>query len=489
MNRAQSAKAQKEVTTVDSPSNSRLHPATAAAQERWPTVFADPASRLRGHLAARIVRHAVNRLPVRLCLPDGTALGAGAPGEPKMVVHKPEAFYGRIGKGGLIGFGESYQAGEWDSDDLVRLLTVFATHVDTLVPELLQRLRRLYAPRRPRTENQSARAAQANIAAHYDLSNEMFALFLDPSMTYSSALFDRDPARQPYLQTTGPETEHSHPDMRDGALGTLELQQAQQHKIDRLLDLTGVAAGTRVLEIGSGWGELACRAAVRGALVRTITLSERQLQYTRERVRREDLTRQVQAELRDYRDTKGTYDAVLSVEMIEAVGSEHWPTYFRTLSDLLAPGGRIGLQAITMPHKRMLATSRTQTWITKYVFPGGMIPSLTAIQKNAARFGLQVIDDLAFGAHYARTLGLWRKRLTANTARLGALGFDETFRRTWQLYLAYSEAGFASGYLDVHQIVLCKSTAESHGQAPPAGRTSGHTHRAAKVEATQTTDR
>jgi cyclopropane-fatty-acyl-phospholipid synthase len=243
-----------------------------------------------------------------------------------------------------------------------------------------------------------------------------------------------------------------------------QLQQAQQRKIDRLLDLTGVGPGMQVLEIGSGWGELATRAAARGARVRTITLSERQHEYTARRAQHEGLADRVQVELRDYRDTEGRYDAVLSVEMIEAVGREEWPTYFGALARFVNPGGRIGLQAITMPHDRMRVTSRTQTWITKYIFPGGMIPSMTAIRDNAARFGLQVIDDLSFGKHYARTLGLWGERLMANAGRLGSLGFDETFRRTWRLYLAYSEAGFASGYLDVHQLVLGDSAAEARPQ-------------------------
>jgi cyclopropane-fatty-acyl-phospholipid synthase len=378
-----------------------------------------------------------------------------------MTVHRPEAFYRRVGAGGLIGFGESYQAGEWDSEDLARLLAVFATHVETLVPAGLQKLRRLHGVRRPRTENETARDAQDNISRHYDLSNEMFALFLDPTMTYSSALFERDPREQPEQLTTAPRHDLALPDMRDGAPGVEQLREAQQRKIDRLLDLTGVGPGTRVLEIGSGWGELATRAATRGAQVRTITLSERQLEYTAQRARREGLSDRVQVELRDYRDTEGKYDAVLSVEMIEAVGTEHWPLYFGALARLLNPGGRIGLQAITMPHDRMRATARTQTWITKYIFPGGMIPSMTAIRDNAARFGLHVVDDLAFGLHYARTLGLWGERLMANAGRLGTLGFDETFRRTWRLYLAYSEAGFASGYLDVHQLVLGNSSART----------------------------
>jgi cyclopropane-fatty-acyl-phospholipid synthase len=431
--------------------------AAAPGRDRWPCVFAEPRARLRGAVAGRIVRHAVRGLPVRFRLPDGTVLGAGGPQDPEMTVHDPEGLYRRIGAGGLIGFGESYQAGEWDSDDLARLLAVFATHVESLVPAPLQRLRRLHVVRRPLGENETFSAARDNIAAHYDLSNEMFALFLDPTMTYSSALFEHDPRRDPEQLTLAPHHDLALPDMRDGADGVRLLREAQQRKIDRLLDLTGVGPGKRVLEIGSGWGELATRAATRGAQVHTITLSERQFEYTEARAQAAGLADRLRVELRDYRDTVGKYDAVLSVEMIEAVGKEHWPTYFSALADFLEPGGRIGLQAITMPHARMKATARTQTWITKYIFPGGLIPSMKAIGENASRFGLHVVDDLSFGLHYARTLALWRERLAANAARLGTLGFDETFRRTWRLYLAYSEAGFASGYLDVHQLVLGNS--------------------------------
>jgi len=329
---------------------------------------------------------------------------------------------------------------------------VFAGNVSTLVPAPLQKLRRLHVVRRPRTENETADEARENIARHYDLSNEMFSLFLDPTMTYSSALFDTPAA--PSLAAGEHAGALARPDMSDGAPGVELLREAQERKIDRLLDLTNVGPGTKLLEIGSGWGELARRAARRGAKVRTITLSERQLAYTRQQAELAGLADSVQVELRDYRDTEGQYDAVLSVEMIEAVGKEHWPAYFSSLSRLLAPGGRVGLQAITMPHDRMLATARTQTWIIKYIFPGGLIPSMTAIRQNAARAGLHIRDDLSFGTHYARTLALWGERLLANASRLGSLGFDDTFRRTWRLYLAYSEAGFASGYLDVHQLVL-----------------------------------
>ena len=220
--------------------------APTADRERWPGVFTEPRARLRGAVAARVIRYALRDLPIRVRLPDGAVLGAGGPDDPELLVHRPESFYRRIGSRGLIGFGESYQAGDWDSDDLARLLCVFAARIDTLFPAPLQRLRGLHVARRPRTENRTADEAKDNIARHYDLSNEMFALFLDPTMTYSSALFEREPARDPGQPATAPRPDLAPPDMHDGAVGVQELSAAQQRKIDRLLDLTGVGAGTSV---------------------------------------------------------------------------------------------------------------------------------------------------------------------------------------------------------------------------------------------------
>jgi cyclopropane-fatty-acyl-phospholipid synthase len=397
-----------------------------------------PPARVRAFAAKRLTVHAARELPLRILLPSGTVLGAGAAGSPVLRIRDEEAFWRRLGHGGLIGFGESYQAGEWECDDLTALLTVFASQVGTLIPAPLQRLRAAVLARRPRAERNTLTGARHNIEHHYDLSDEMFALFLDPTMTYSAALFTQNRSGQPVA-------DH----------GLLAL--AQQRKIGRLLDQAGVGAGSRVLEIGSGWGQLAIQAAVRGAHVHTITLSDNQRAYTAERAMRSGFSERITVELRDYRQMDGgagEYDAILSVEMIEAVGRENWPGYFAALRRLLAPGGRIGLQAITMPHQRMTASSNTQTWITKYVFPGGLIPSVQAIKDNADRCGLRIHDDFAFGAHYAETLRLWRERFVCHADRLDALGFDETFRRTWELYLAYSQAGFASGYLDVHQFVL-----------------------------------
>jgi cyclopropane-fatty-acyl-phospholipid synthase len=288
--------------------------------------------------------------------------------------------------------------------------------------------------RLPHRDRKTPTRARENIRAHYDLSNELFGTFLDPTMTYSSALFD--PGRP---------------------LAEQDLEEAQRRKIDAVLDLARVTAGTRVLEIGTGWGALAVSAAKRGARVTTITLSQEQLDLARRRVHEAGVSGLVDLQLRDYRSVEGTYDAVVSVEMIEAVGEEFWPDYFRTLDRVLAPGGTIGLQAILMDHDRLLATRRSYGWIQKYIFPGGLIPSLRAIEETVtAHTGLRLAERVHFGRDYAETLRRWRTTFDARWPEARALGFDETFRRMWELYLAYSEAGFASGYLDVAQLRLVR---------------------------------
>nr|WP_235947167.1 cyclopropane-fatty-acyl-phospholipid synthase family protein [Nocardia terrae] len=398
-----------------------------------PSVPRGPRARLRARAAAALFRRAVARLPVRVEFPDGTILGAGADAQPlpRMIIRDPDSLFARIGSQGLIGFGESYTAGDWTAPDPAAVLTAFAREVDRLIPPALQGLRRVLLPSPPERDRGTVADAQANIAHHYDLSNEMFLLFLDRTMTYSSALFT------------------------DVAAASWEaLAAAQCRKIDRLLDAAGVGAGSRVLEIGTGWGELCVRAAARGAVVHSVTLSRRQLELARLRVAAAGYADGVHIELLDYREVRGEYDAIVSVEMIEAVGYRQWPTYFARLDARLAPGGRIALQAITMPHERMLATRHTHTWIQKYIFPGGFLPSTEAVETAAARTRLRVRERFCFGPHYAETLRLWRERFDTRAPELEALGFDGTFRRIWQFYLAYSEAGFRSGYLDVQQIVL-----------------------------------
>ncbi len=228
-------------------------------------------------------------------------------------------------------------------------------------------------------------------------------------------------------------------------------------KIERLLDETGVREGSRVLEIGTGWGELAIRAASRGATVHSVTLSKEQLDLAVERVAEAGHSDLVTIELTDYRDVQGSYDAIVSVEMIEAVGHEFWSTYFRTIDRLLADGGRVGIQAITMPHDRMLATRRTYTWINKYIFPGGFLPSVTAIDEiTRADTTLRISERLSFGQHYAETLEQWDQAFLAAAEKVRELGFDKTFQRMWHFYLEYSRAGFASGYIDVQQLTFTR---------------------------------
>ncbi|MER7770547.1 class I SAM-dependent methyltransferase [Kitasatospora sp. NPDC096140] len=413
-------------------------PTTPVDPARWPDVARVPHAPLRAAVAACLLRRVASRRGLRVELPGGRTPRPAPPGAPVLRLHRPRAFLHRVGAGGLIGFGESYQAGDWDSPDLVALLTGLAAAPQTLVPAGTQWLRRLYVQKPPDDELSTPGNARRNIHRHYDLSNDLFALFLDPTMTYSSALFPTGRAHEP-LAT------------RDG------LPAAQHRKIDRLLDLARVGPGTRLLEIGTGWGELALRAAARGARVVSLTLSGEQLALARRRIADAGQADRAQVRLCDYRAAEGRYDAVVSVEMIEAVGRPFWPDYFATLDRVLAPGGRVALQAITMSHDRMLASSRTYTWILKYVFPGGLIPSLRAIEEAATRHTrLRTVRSDAYGPHYAETLRLWRERFTERSPQVAALGFDEVFRRTWELYLAYSEAGFRTGYLDVQQILLTR---------------------------------
>ena len=388
------------------------------------TLAAPPPAVVRAWLAERLFRLAVRRLPVRVLFPGGERIGAGDDGSPVMRLVRPAEFFARLGVDAKIGFGEAYMAGDWTCTDLAGLLTPFAERITVLVPRPLQALRRWVDAARPAEERNTTEGARTNIHRHYDLSNDMFEVFLDETMTYSSAWFPP---------------------------GSDDLHAAQLRKIDGILDLAGVTDGTHVLEIGTGWGTLAIRAARRGARVTTLTVSTEQKELAEKRVADAGLADRVQVLLRDYREANGSYDAVVSVEMIEAVGDEYWPTYFQTIARLLRPGGKVGLQAITMPHDRMLATRRSHTWIHKYVFPGGQLLSIPAILDNAAAVGLRITERHGLGQHYATTLRHWRQRFLAGWDRVAAAGFDSTFRRMWEFYLAYCEAGFRAGYLDVWQ--------------------------------------
>jgi cyclopropane-fatty-acyl-phospholipid synthase len=416
------------------------------AIDQWPDLSAAPTgprTAVSAYVARRLFEAGVRRLPVTVHL-EGRVLGAGGP---EMTVHRPDEFFARLGRGALIGFGEAYLTSAWDAPDLGAFLTVLAARLPELVPDGLQRMRSLAVHRPPRRERSTRANSRQNIAHHYDLSNDLFETFLDETLTYSSALFEADRLHlDGYAQATRP-------------VPGSDLADAQTRKIERLLDRTGVGAGTGVLEIGTGWGELALRAARRGAVVHSITLSTEQKELAEARIWAAGLSDRVTVQLLDYRalPEDATYDVVLSVEMIEAVGHDFWTDYFTILDRVTAPHGRVGIQAITMPHERMLATRRTYTWINKYIFPGGFLPSVEAIEQiTSRRTGLRVVDRMSFGSHYAETLRQWDERLRAAHDRVLELGFDETFLRMWHFYLEYSRAGFASAYIDVNQIVLAR---------------------------------
>jgi len=400
----------------------------------WQALGAPPSKPVHAAIARWLFHRAFGRLPLRVEFGcgdlDRRAIGAGGADSPVMRILDERAFFQRLGADGLIGFGESFMAGEWDADDPAAVLEPLAARLATLVPAWMQRLRHLYVQRVPAQHENTVAGARRNIARHYDLSNDLFELFLDQSMTYSSALF---------------------------APGDT-LERAQTRKIDRLLDSVGVGAGTRLMEIGTGWGALAIRAARRGAQVTTLTLSREQQQLAQQRIEEAGVSERVVVELRDYRAAHGTYDAVVSVEMIEAVGERYWPAYFATLDRLVTAEGRVGLQAIVLEHDRMEATRDQYTWISKYIFPGGALPSVRAIRENViAHTRLHVRERFAFGSSYAKTLRCWRERFDAQADRVEAFGFDKTFRRMWDFYLSYCEAGFATGYLDVEQLVLART--------------------------------
>lgn len=330
---------------------------------------------------------------------------------------------------GDIGFAESWMAGQWDTDDLSGLLTLLARNRAVLGAAIHGRALRLLRHRlahllRPNTR----RRARRNIEAHYDLGNDFYGLWLDPTMTYSGAVF-------------------AQPDE--------PLEAAQLRKYRRILGRLGARPGQIILEIGCGWGGLAELAATEfGCRVLALTLSPSQLAFARARAERGGFADRVDFELCDYRDVRGRYDHIVSIEMVEAVGERFWPAYFGQLSALLKPGGRCAVQAITIADARFARYRRSADFIQRHIFPGGMLPCPAVVRERAARAGLAVIDDAAFGPDYARTLAHWQRRFAAQLGAVRALGFDERFIRMWRFYLAYCEAGFNCGDIDVHQYLL-----------------------------------
>jgi cyclopropane-fatty-acyl-phospholipid synthase len=370
---------------------------------------------------------------LRLRWPDGveTVTAGAAPG-PQAVLHLHRwRAVRRALLGGALGLAEAYLDGDWDSPDIASVIE-FGAHLQRAGhlkrrPSLPQR----WLDRLRHRGNANTRAkARANIAAHYDLGNTFYQQWLDETLTYSSAIFEH--AGQP-------------------------LDEAQHNKYRRLLALLAPPPDGRLLEIGCGWGQFACLAAKEaGVKVTAITLSKEQHDFARRRVFAEGLAERVSVELCDYRDVKGRFDRIASIEMIEAVGEAYWPVFFAKLAESLAPGGRAALQAITIDEALFPRYRRSADFIQKHVFPGGMLPSAAALRSEGERAGLAWLGAEGFGSHYAETLAAWRRRFHAAWDRIAALGFDERFRRLWTYYLAYCEGGFRAGNIDVRQVVFAK---------------------------------
>jgi cyclopropane-fatty-acyl-phospholipid synthase len=373
-------------------------------------------------VARALLRRVAGRLPIRVAVPGGRLSGAGGPGSPVLVIRDENAFYRRLGSG-PAGLAGSYLAGDWDTDDLAGLLTEFAGTMAVLVPASLQALRRWYTPQGPAGQDVTGAGARHHTGQYCDLSDALFDLFRDPTMTDAGGLF---------------------------APGD-----AQRRKIGKLLDRTGTGPGSTVLEIGAGWGDLSIRAAARGARVTALTNSPCQYAAARRRAAAAGVADRVDVQLAGCHQVTGCYDVILSVEMIGAAGERSWPACFTAMDRLLAPGGRAGLQAITMPPQRMPATHGIPSWLHRCLPPGGQIPSLEAVTGTLRTdTSLAVSADFPMGQHYARTLQEWRRRFLAATGAVTQPGFGSAFQRLWNLYLACSEAGFRAGCLDVHQLLL-----------------------------------
>jgi cyclopropane-fatty-acyl-phospholipid synthase len=336
-------------------------------------------------------------------------------------------------KSGDIGFAESYIAGDWTTPSLTDLLVVFITNrqevEDVIYGTWLGRL--LYRAKHLLNRNTKANS-QKNIHAHYDLGNAFYGLWLDGTMNYSSAWFEGD---------------FSKP-----------MPQAQHAKVRRALTAAGVKPGDRVLEIGCGWGALAEMAATEfGASVAGVTLSTEQLAFARQRMANAAPSGMADLRLQDYRDIRDApFDAICSIEMVEAVGREYWAEYFETVARLLKPGGRACVQSIVIDDSLFERYIGSTDFIQQYIFPGGCLPCPREFRKAANAAGLEVVDEFAFGADYAETLRRWRDSFLAQRKAVLQLGFDERFIRIWEFYLAYCEAAFEKANIDVVQYTLAK---------------------------------
>jgi cyclopropane-fatty-acyl-phospholipid synthase len=388
-------------------------------------------------LTARLTLLFVARLQrgtLDVSLPNGRRLrfGGAEPGPAAVMIIKDLAFGRRFISGGDIGIAEAYLRGEWETPDLTQFLLLFCVNHDLAEKMLEHRpFVRLWQRLRHLMNRNTKLRAKHNIFAHYDLGNRFYESWLDETMTYSSALF---------------------------AHGANDLATAQKCKYESLAREIRLAPSQNVLEIGCGWGGFAEFAARNyGVRVVGLTISRKQFDYAKQRIFAAGLADRVDIKLQDYRDERGTYDRIASIEMIEAVGAEYWPTYFGQLRDRLEPGGVAGIQAITIQDRFFDGYQREIDFIRRYVFPGGMLPSPGILKDLGDRFGLPLIAERVFGDDYPRTLTAWRDRFRRAWPNLAPLGFDERFRRLWEYYLAYCEAGFLSRNIDVRQMIFAKA--------------------------------
>lgn len=381
-----------------------------------------------------------------LCVvfPNGTQAiyGRGVDAKPAELRIHSWRFFARVALGGDLGFAESYMRGEWTTGDLTRLIKLFADNPDAMDDSSAPATwpRRLLERALHWSRRNTQRGNRRNIEAHYDLGNEFFEVFLDPSMTYSCGIFEA---------------------------GDDSLERAQRRKIATIIEKAEVRADHHVLEIGSGWGSLALTlAAETGCRVTTLTQSSRQLEHVRKLVRRAGLERRVDVQLCDYRNATGEYDRIVSIEMLEAVGHENLPTYFAMCQRLLRPGGRAVVQVITIEDHLYESYRKSSDFIRRYIFPGGHLPSPGALRDAIAtteRLQIEAVEDI--GAHYALTLRIWRENFLANADALADMGFDDRFRRTWDYYFCYCEAGFLGDMLGDLHLVLTHGPSEARAVA------------------------
>ncbi len=398
------------------------------------TLQAFPAAIPRRAATALAILDRVRAGSMEVVLPDSRCMTLGrGPRAARMRVSDWRAFDIALDKGD-IGLAEAYIDGRWETDDLPGLLTLLAKSRDALQDAVYGNALRLVGYRLSHLLRANTRdGARRNIMAHYDLGNRFYESWLDSTMSYSAALFEAD--------------------------GTRSFEDAQLAKYRRILDRLDANPGQQVLEIGCGWGGFAEIAAREYRLrVLGLTLSPAQLVYARERAASRGFADLATFDLCDYRDVRGQYDHIVSIEMFEAVGERFWPAYFSQLSDRLKPGGRAAVQVITIDDSLFDRYRRGTDFIQRYVFPGGMLPAPSVFRGRAAACGMQVRDEFRFGPDYARTLAGWAARFNEIQADIRAQGFGEDFLRLWRFYLAYCEAGFRAGSTDVYQFTLQHSS-------------------------------